>query len=118
MTAGTPLRWLAWPGAAVLALTLLGLLIDAPATAGDARVFRGTGFWSLAGLTTLIALPLRALLWPATGPLHRGACPRVWPSLVHVPAILLLLADLRPWLAIKLRRGTENGEAPCPLRLP
>ncbi len=92
MTAGTPLRWLAWPGAALPALTLFGFPVDAPAAAGDAR----------------------ALL----GPLHRGACHRVWPSLIYVPVILPLLADLRPWRAIKLRRGAENGETPCPLRLP
>ena len=41
-----------------------------------------------------------------------------WPSLVFVPAILLLLADLRRWLTIEFRRGAENGETPCPLRLP
>jgi len=69
-----------------------------------------------------VVAPSRALLWLATAPLLLIEEPVpgdrfFWPSLVYVPAILLLLADLRPWLAIKLRRAAENGETPCPLRL-
>lgn len=69
-----------------------------------------------------VVVPSRALLWLATAPLLLIEEPVpgdrfFWPSLVYVPAILLL-ADLRPWRAIKLLRGAENGETPCPLRLP
>ena len=67
-----------------------------------------------------VVAPSRTLLWLATAPLLLIEEPVpgdrfFWPSLVYVPAILLLLADLRPWLAIKLRCGAENGETPCPL---
>jgi hypothetical protein len=64
----------------------------------------------------VVVAPSRALLWLATAPLLLRF---FWPSLVYVPAILLLpLADLRPWLAIEHRRGAEIGETPCPPRLP
>jgi hypothetical protein len=62
--------------------------------------------------TALLALTLFGLLLDV--PAAEGDDRRFWPSLVCVPAILLL-ADHRPWLAIKLRRGAENGETPCPL---
>ena len=70
-----------------------------------------------------VVAPSRALLWLATIPLLLIQEPVpgdrfFWPSLVYVPAILLLLADLGPRLAIKLRRGAEIGDTPCPLRLP
>ena len=70
-----------------------------------------------------VVAPSRALLWLATKPLLLIQEPVpgdrfFWPSLVYVPAILLLLADLGPRLAIKLRRGAEIGDTPCPLRLP
>jgi hypothetical protein len=41
-----------------------------------------------------------------------------WPSLVYVPATLLLLADLHPRLTIKFRRRAGLGDTVCPLRLP
>jgi hypothetical protein len=65
----------------------------------------------------------RALLWLATIPLLLFDEPIpgnrfFWPSLVYVPATLLLLADLRPRLTIKLRRRAGLGDTACPLRLP
>jgi hypothetical protein len=75
--------------AALLALAAGGLLLDIPVSTGEARILR---------VNVLIGL--------------------LMPSLVYVPAILLLLADLRPRLAIKLRRGAEIGDTLCPLRLP
>ena len=80
--------------------------------------------WYFAWLALPAAVaPSRALLWLATAPivLIQEPVPGdrfFWPSLVYVPALLLLLADLRPWLAIKRRRGDEIGETPCPLQLP
>jgi hypothetical protein len=44
--------------------------------------------------------------------------PFLRPSLITTPTILPLLADLRPGRAIKLRRGAEHGETPCPLPSP
>ena len=79
--------------------------------------------WYFAWLALPAAVaPSRALLWLATAPILLIEEPVpgdrfFWPSLVYVPAILLLLADLRPWRAIKLRRGAEHGETPCPLQL-
>ncbi|WP_084623220.1 glycosyltransferase 87 family protein [Acidisphaera rubrifaciens] len=68
-----------------------------------------------------VVAPSRALIWLATAPilLIKEPVPGdrfFWPSLVYVPAILLLLADLRPWRAIRFRRGPQHGERPCPLR--
>jgi hypothetical protein len=59
-----------------------------------------------------VGAPSRALLWLATMPLLLIDEPIpgdrfFWPSLVYVPATLLLLAELRPRLAIKLRRRPE-----------
>jgi alpha-1,6-mannosyltransferase len=50
-----------------------------------------------------VVAPSRALLWLSTAPLLLIEEPVpgdrfFWPSLVYVPAILLLLADLRPWV--------------------
>ena len=80
--------------------------------------------WYFAWLALPAAVaPSRALLWLATAPLLLIEEPVpgdrfFWPSLIYAPAILLLLADLRPWRAIRHRRGTEIGEIACPLRLP
>jgi hypothetical protein len=80
--------------------------------------------WYFAWLALPAAIaPSRALLWLATAPILLIEEPVpgdrfFWPSLIYVPAILLLLADLRPWRAIRLRRGAEHGETPCPLQLP
>ena len=127
---------------AVVAVAFLALAVGIlwqPAPANDAQALcRDTGLlgaaamaansphyhWYFAWLALpAVVAPSRALLWLATAPLLLIEEPVpgdrfFWPSLVYVPAILLLLADLRPWLAIKLRRGAENGETPCPLRLP
>jgi alpha-1,6-mannosyltransferase len=70
-----------------------------------------------------VVAPSRALLWLATTPLLLNQDPVpgdrfFWPSLIYVPALLLLFADPRPRFAIKLRRGGATGESPCPLRLP
>ena len=135
ITARKPLRWLVWLGTALLALTLFGLLLDVPAAEGDGRAFRVT---ILLGLLVLAA----AVYFATVRLILRYAWPRgtVWivvgvaialrlllltvPPILssdiyrYVPVILLLLADLCPWLAIKLRRGAENGETPCPLRRP
>jgi Glycosyltransferase family 87 len=65
-------------------------------------------------------LPCPALARDHTSSAHWGACPRgpfLLAPLVYVPAILLLPADLRPRLAIKLRRGAEIGDTLCPPRL-
>ena len=42
----------------------------------------------------------------------------IWPSLVYVPATLLLVLDLRPRLVMKLRRRAGMGGSSCPLQLP
>jgi hypothetical protein len=97
-------------GAAVVPAALLALAV------GDHWYF------PCIALPAVVA-PSRALLWLATAPLLLIEEPVpgdrfFWLSLVYVPAILPLLADLRPWLAIRHRRGAEFGETPCPLRLP
>jgi hypothetical protein len=79
-------------------------------------------YFAWLALPAVIA-PSRALLWLATAPILLIEEPVpgdrfFWPSLVYVPAILLLLADLRPWRVIRFRRGAEHGETPCPLQLP
>jgi hypothetical protein len=136
MTARTPLRWLAWLGAD---LTFFDLLSDLPTTVGDVRVFcvRLLGLARHAAGSTRGRLGPRGPRWGGPGhggPVTRPALARgrplllieepvpedrfFWLWLVYVPAIPLLLADLRPWLAIRHRRGAEIGETPCPLRLP
>jgi alpha-1,6-mannosyltransferase len=128
--------------AAVVAVAFLALaagILWQPTPANDAQALcRDTGLLAAAAMAATsphyhwyfawlalpaVVAPSRALLWLATAPLLLIEEPIpgdrfFWPSLVYVPAILLLLADLRTWLAIKLRRGAENGETPCPLRLP
>jgi alpha-1,6-mannosyltransferase len=125
--------------AAVVAVAFLALAVGIlwqPAPANDAQALcRDTGLLAAAAMAATsphyhwyfawlalpaVVAPSRALLWLATAPLLLIEDPIpgdrfFWPSLVYIPAILLLLADLRPWLAIKLRRGDENGETPCPL---
>ena len=123
-------------GVAVAFLALAVGILWQPAPANDAQALcRDTGLLAAAAMAAnsphyhwyfawlalpAVVAPSRALLWLATAPLLLIEEPVpgdrfFWPSLVYVPAILLLLADLRPWLAIKLRRGAENGETPCPL---
>jgi hypothetical protein len=128
--------------AAVVAVAFLALAVKIlwqPSPANDAQTLcRDTGLLAAAAMAATsphyhwyfawlalpaVVAPSRALLWLATAPLLLIAQPVpgdrfFWPSLIYVPAILLLLADRRPWLAIKLRRGAENGETPCPLTLP
>jgi hypothetical protein len=124
--------------AAFVAMAFLALVVAIlwqPAPANDARALcRDTGLLAAAAMAATsphyhwyfawlalpaVVAPSRALLWLATAPLLLIEEPVpgdrfFWPSLVYVPAILLLLADFRPWLAIRLRRGAENGETPCP----
>jgi hypothetical protein len=61
-----------------------------------------------------VAVALRMLL--VIGPIPHDQF--IWPSLVYVPATLLLLADLHPRLTIKFRRRAGLGDTVCPLRLP
>jgi hypothetical protein len=127
--------------AAVVAVAFLALSVGIlwqPTPANDAQTLcRDTGLLAAAAMAATsphyhwyfawlalpaVVAPSRALLWLATAPLLLMEEPVpgdrfFWPSLVYVPAILMLLADLRPWLAIKLRRGAQNGETRCPLRL-
>jgi hypothetical protein len=68
---------------------------------------------------TLLALVARGPVMPLL--LIDGPIPGerlFWPSLVYLPATLLLLAELRPWLAIKRRRCAGMGDTTCPLQLP
>nr|WP_294524080.1 glycosyltransferase 87 family protein [uncultured Rhodopila sp.] len=120
--------------AAVVAVALLALavwILWQPTPANDAQALcRDTGLLAAAAMAATsphyhwyfawlalpaVVAPSRALLWLATAPLLLIQEPVpgdrfFWPSLIYVPAILLLLADLRPWIAIKLRRGAETGE--------
>ena len=81
-------------------------------------------YWYFAWLALpAVIAPARALLWLATAPLLLviGPIPHdqfIWPSLVYVPATLLLLADLHPRLTIKCRRRAGLGDTVCPVRLP
>jgi alpha-1,6-mannosyltransferase len=64
-----------------------------------------------------VVAPSRALLWLATAPLLLIEEPVpgdrfFWPSLIYIPAILLLLADLRLRIMLKHQRGAEIGETP------
>jgi hypothetical protein len=120
MTARMPLRWLVWLGLAEAQAPRRDTGLLAAAMAATSPHYHGYFAWL--ALPSVVP-PSRALLWLTTAPLLFIEEPVpgdrfFWPSLVYVPAILLLLADLRPWLAIKLRRGAENGETPCPQRLP
>lgn len=124
--------------AAVVAVAFLILavwILWQSTPANDARTLcRDTGLLSAAAMAATsphyhwyfawlalpaVVAPSRALLWLATAPLLLIEDPIpgdrfFWPSLVYVPTILLLLADLRPWLAIKPRSSAENGEISCP----
>src|SRR5271154_5325658 len=123
-------------GVALVFLALVAAILRQPAPTNDAQALcRDTALLAAAAMMAIgphyywyfawlalpaVIAPARALLWLATAPLLLveepvPGDPFFWPSLVYVPAILLLLADLRPWLAVKLRRGAENGETPCPL---
>ena len=121
---------------AVAFLTLAVSILWQPTPVNDAQALcRDTGLLAAAAMAVTsphyhwyfawlalpaVVAPSRALLWLATAPLLliEDGDRFFWPSLIYVPAILLLLADLRPRRAIKLRRGAENGETPCPLQLP
>jgi alpha-1,6-mannosyltransferase len=81
-------------------------------------------YWYFAWIALPAAVaPSRALLWLATTPLLLIDEPIpgdrfFWPSLIYVPTILLLLADLRLGFAIKLRRGAAKGDTICPPQSP
>jgi hypothetical protein len=126
---------------AVVAVAFLALVVGIlwqPEPANDAQALcRDTGLLAAAAMAATsphyhwyfawlalpaVVAPSRALLWLATAPLLLIQEPVpgdrfFWPSLVYLPAILLLLADLRARIAIKTRPGAETGETPCPLRL-
>jgi alpha-1,6-mannosyltransferase len=80
--------------------------------------------WYFAWLTLpAVVTPSRALLWLATAPLLLIEAPVpgdrfFWPSLVYVPAIVLLLTNLRRRNVIKHRRGPATGDTSWPLQLP
>ena len=89
-----------------------------------ARCAGGRGRWPRTGWRYQRSWPPRA---PRSGSRQHRSCSSrslslgarfFWPSLVYVPAILLLLVDLCPRLMIKLRRGTEMGESACPPQRP
>jgi alpha-1,6-mannosyltransferase len=126
-------------GVAVAFLALVVAILRQPAPTNDARALcRDTALLSAAAMVATsphyhwyfawlalpaVVAPSRALLWLATMPflLFDEPIPGdrfFWPSLVYVPATLLLLADLRPRLTIKLRRRAGLGDTACPLRLP
>jgi alpha-1,6-mannosyltransferase len=124
---------------AIVFFALVVAILRQPAPANDAqRLCRDTALlaaavmvatnphcqWYFAWLAPpAVIVPSRALLWLATMPLLLIDEPVpgdrfFWPSLLYVPATLLLLADVRTRLAIKLRRRAELGDTACPLRLP
>jgi alpha-1,6-mannosyltransferase len=79
-------------------------------------------YFAWLALPAVIA-PSRALLWLATMPflLIDEPIPGdrfFWPSLIYVPAVLLLLVDLRRRRSLKLQPTAENGVITCPLQLP
>ncbi|HEX3984941.1 MAG TPA: hypothetical protein VHX12_14710, partial [Acidisoma sp.] len=68
-----------------------------------------------------VVAPSAALIWLSTAPLLLviGPVPHdrfIWPSLIYVPAALLLLADLRRHRATSRRLATETGDLSCPLQ--
>ncbi len=128
--------------AAGIALIFLGLavaILRQRAFENDVRILcRDTGMlaavataaisphyhWYFAWLALpAVVAPSRTLLWLATAPLLLIEEPVAgdrffWPSLVYLPAILLLMADLRDRILIRARRGPATGDASCPLQLP
>ncbi len=129
-------------GVAVALLALSVAILRRPPPANDARALcRDAG--ALAALATAAAsphyhwyfawlalpavvAPSRALLWLATAPLALVVEPVagdrfLWPCLVYVPAILLLLADLRragrPAIP-PASRARIPGDTACPLQRP
>jgi alpha-1,6-mannosyltransferase len=126
-------------GVAVVFLALVAAILRQPAPTNDAQALCRDAallaaaammaisphyYWYFAWLALpAVIAPARALLWLATAPLLLviGPIPHdqfIWPSLVYVPATLLLLADLHPRLTIKFRRRAGLGDTVCPLRLP
>jgi alpha-1,6-mannosyltransferase len=120
-------------------IVLIVAILRQPALENDAQALcRDTALLASAAMVTTsphyhwyfawlalpaVVAPSRALLWLATTPLVLIDEPTpgdrfFGPSLVYVPAILLLLVDLRPWLAIKLRRRAGMGDNACPLQQP
>ena len=138
-------RFLVGFGGTLLALTVCRLLLDireriliyawnpfdprvlcrntALSTSAAVVATRAHYHWYLIWLALpAVVAPSRVPLWLATMPLLLFDEPVpgdsfFWPSLVYVPANPLL-ADLRPRLAIKLRRHAGMGDNACPPRLP
>ena len=124
-------------GAVAAFLVLVVVILRQPAPANDVHALcRDTALLAAAAMVAVtphyqwyfawlavpaVVVPSRALLWLATMPLLLIVEPIAgdrffWPALVYIPAALLLLADLWPWLTIKLRRHAGMGDTTCPLR--
>jgi alpha-1,6-mannosyltransferase len=76
-------------------------------------------YFAWAALPAVVA-PSLALLWLGTVPLILvidpiGHSRFLWPSLIYVPAALLLLADLHRHRATSRRLAAETGDLSCPL---
>jgi hypothetical protein len=91
MTAKAPLRWLTWLGAALLALTIFGLLLDLPAATGDLRSLRVS---ILLGLLAFSA----AIYFVAARLVLRHSWPRgtIWLVLGVASALRVLLLTEPP----------------------
>lgn len=137
LPADAALIYAAAVAAAFLALAVA--ILRQPAPTNDARALcRDTALLAAAAMVATsphyhwyfawlalpaVVAPTRALLWLATMPLVLIEEPVpgdrfFWPSLVYLPAALLLVADLRPRLLMKLRRRAGTEGRTCPLQLP
>lgn len=104
MTARGPLHWLALLGAALLTLTVFGLLLDVPETTGDGRVVR---MGLLVGTLTLSA----AAYFAAVRLILRHAWPRctIWIVLGAAIALRALLLTAPPILSTDIYRYVWDG---------
>jgi alpha-1,6-mannosyltransferase len=104
MTAKAPQRWLTWLGAALLALTMFGLLLDVPATTGDVRFLRVS---MLVGLLVFSA----AIYFAAVRLILRHTWPRctIWVVLGVAVALRVLLLTEPPILSSDIYRYVWDG---------
>jgi alpha-1,6-mannosyltransferase len=68
-----------------------------------------------------VVAPSAALLWLATAPLLliNDPIPQdrfIWPSLIYVPALVLMLVDLRRRRAMPRPLAAKTGDMSCPLQ--
>ncbi len=126
-------------GVVVVFIALVAAILRQPVPANDAQALcRDTALLAAAAMVATsphyhwyfawlalpaVVAPSRALLWLATVPILLFDEPIpgdrfFWPSLIYVPAIVLLLADIRPWLMTKRRHGAGMGDTACSRRLP